>query len=111
MPDDVKTSWMPLRWSSSSLNVMLAAFGNVDRYLESGSLRLIVPSSANLNASAATKVLLMLPMEKSVSGVTGAFVDSTVEPDTPVHVDPSGNTTAADMPASLPLALAASTAA
>ena len=46
-----------------------------------------------------------------MSGSEHAFVDNTAEPDTPVQVDPSGKTTAADMPVSLPLALAPSRAA
>jgi hypothetical protein len=44
----------------------------------------------------------MLPTAKSVSAVTGAPVDRTPTPDWPVHIEPSGKTTAADMPGKCP---------
>ena len=47
-------------------------------------------------------VLLMLPMEKSVSVVSGVGGDRIAEPETPVQVVPSGNTMAAETPGYLP---------
>src|SRR5664280_3716900 len=58
----------------------------------------MVPRPASRRASAATKVLVMLATEKSVSAVTGAAVVMTPTPDWPVQVDPSGKTIAAWMP-------------
>ena len=74
-------------------------------------MRLILPCSASRSARAATKVLLMLPTEKRVLAVTGVLLGRMAEPDWPVHIDPSGKTTAAEMPASLPLARTALSAA
>jgi hypothetical protein len=48
-------------------------------------------------------VLVMLPTEKRVSIVTGVEDDATAVPDTPVHISPSGNITAAETPGNLPL--------
>jgi hypothetical protein len=49
----------------------------------------------------------MLPTEKSVSAVTAAPVDRTPTPDSPVHIEPSGKITAAEMPGKCPFDLMA----
>ena len=89
---------MPLVWLSSRRSVMFAALGKSGTYFERGSSRPIVPRWASRPTSAATNVLLMLAIEKSVSAVTAVFGDRTAVPDCPVQTDPSGKTIAADTP-------------
>jgi hypothetical protein len=57
---------------------------------------------ASLQTSAATNVLLMLPTEKSVSVASGVAGERIAAPETPVQVEPSGNTIAAETPGYLP---------
>ena len=52
--------------------------------------------------SAARNVLLMLPMEKSVVAVSGVCGDRIAAPETPVQIEPSGKTIAAEAPGYLP---------
>src|ERR1035437_8500187 len=68
----------------------------------------MVPRSDSRPARAATNVLLILPIEKSVSAVGAVCVETTASPDSPVQIDPSGNTTAAVEPGTLEPAVAAS---
>jgi hypothetical protein len=72
--------------------------GKVGTYLLRRSSSEIVPRCASRPTSDATNVLLILPIEKSVSDVTAVLGERTAEPDCPAHTVPSEKTIAAETP-------------